>query len=72
MLAEAAVARHLSTARRTPQAAGAGADLIASLGMDSLRNEITGYCQLADRVIDQSRRRVLQGEQVPTEEKIST
>src|SRR6266852_9216627 len=50
-------------------AAGAG-DLIASLGIDSLRNEITGYCQLADRVIDQSRRRVLQGEQVPTEEKI--
>src|SRR5258708_2928100 len=50
-------------------AAGAG-DLIASLGIDSLRNEITGYCQLADRVIDQSRRRVLQGEKVPTEEKI--
>ena len=49
--------------------AGAG-DLIASLGIDSLRNEITGYCQLAERVIDQSRRRVLQGEQVPTEEKI--
>jgi IS5 family transposase len=49
--------------------AGAG-DLIASLSIDSLRNEITGYCQLADRVIDQSRRRVLQGEQVPTEEKI--
>src|SRR5258706_7863467 len=46
--------------------AGAG-DLIASLGIDSLRNEITGYCQLAERVIDQSRRRVLQGEQVPTE-----
>jgi transposase, IS5 family len=42
-------------------AAGTGADLIASLGIDSLRNEITGYCQLADRVIDQSRRRVLQG-----------
>src|SRR5438552_842323 len=40
--------------------AGAG-DLIASLGIDSLRNEITGYCQLAERVIDQSRRRVLQG-----------
>src|SRR2546430_2473549 len=49
--------------------AGAG-DLIASLSIDSLRNEITGYCQLADRVIDQSRRRALQGEKVPTEEKI--
>ena len=50
--------------------AGAGVDLIASLVIDSLRNEITGYCKLADRVIDQSRRRVLQGEKVPTEEKI--
>src|SRR6266700_960800 len=49
--------------------AGAG-DLIASLSIDSLRNEIAGYCQLTERVIDQSRRRVLQGEQVPTEEKI--
>lgn len=51
-------------------AAGAGADLIASVSIDSLRNEITGYCKLADRVIDQSRRRVLQGEKVPTGEKI--
>jgi IS5 family transposase len=51
-------------------AAGAGADLIANVGINSLRNEITGYCKLADRVIDQSRRRVLQGEKVPTEEKI--
>src|SRR5947208_11571208 len=50
--------------------AGAGADLIASLSIDSLRSEITGYCKLADRVIDQSRRRVLQREQVPTAEKI--
>src|SRR2546428_455438 len=51
-------------------AAGTGADLIASLSIDSLRSEIAGYCKLADRVIDQSRRRVLQGEKVPTEEKI--
>src|SRR5258708_5855935 len=51
-------------------AAGTGVDLITSLSIDSLRSEITGYCKLADRVIDQSRRRVLQGEKVPTEEKI--
>ena len=51
-------------------AAGTGADLITSLSIDSLRSEIAGYCKLADRVIDQSRRRVLQGEKVPTEEKI--
>lgn len=50
--------------------AAAGADLIASVGIDSLRKEITGYCQLADRAIDQCRRRVLQGETVPAEEKI--
>jgi transposase, IS5 family len=50
--------------------AGAGADLIARVRIDSLRNQVTGYCKLADRVIDQSRRRVLQGEKVPTGEKI--
>src|SRR5437773_1866775 len=50
--------------------AGAGADLIASLSIASLRRDMTGYCKLADRVIDQSRRRVLQGEQVPTAEKL--
>src|SRR5205814_10469202 len=46
-------------------AAGTGVDLTTSVAIDSLRTEITGYCQLADRVIDQSRRRVLQGEKVP-------
>jgi IS5 family transposase len=51
-------------------ASGAGVDLITSVAIDSLRNQIAGYCKLADRVIDQSRRRVLQGEKVPTEEKI--
>src|SRR6266487_4032545 len=51
-------------------AAGEGVDLITSMAIDSLRNQISGYCKLADRVIDQSRRRVLQGEKVPTEEKI--
>src|SRR3989440_2657486 len=35
-----------------------------------LRRKIDHYCQLGARVIDQSCRRVLQGEQVPTEEKI--
>jgi IS5 family transposase len=35
-----------------------------------LRRKIDHYCQLGARVIDQSRRRVLQGEQVATEEKI--
>ena len=35
-----------------------------------LRAEIAHYCQLGQRVIDQARRRVLEGEQVPTPEKI--
>ena len=37
---------------------------------DQLRKEITAYCELGDRVIDQTRRRVIEGEQVPTEEKV--
>lgn len=38
--------------------------------IEALRQEIRRHCELADRVVDQARRRVLQGEQVPTEEKI--
>jgi len=35
-----------------------------------LQREITRHCELGDRVISQTRRRVLHGEQVPTEEKV--
>ena len=44
--------------------------LVDRMVLDQLHAEITGYCGLADRVIDQTRRRVLQGEQVPSEEKV--
>ena len=37
--------------------------------IEQLRQPITAYCQLEDRVIDQRRRRVIHGEQVPAEEK---
>ncbi len=47
-----------------------GLDVIAGLVIDQLRQQITSYCDLADRVIDQTRRRVLQGEQVPSEQKV--
>jgi len=47
-----------------------GLDLVAGLAIDALRKQITTFCELGDRVIDQGRRRVLQGETVPTEEKI--
>jgi transposase, IS5 family len=45
-------------------------DPVDDIIIGELRRKIDHYCQLGARVIDQSRRRVLQGEQVPTEEKI--
>ena len=45
-------------------------DLFCALAIDGIRQEIGRYCGLADRVIDQARRRVLEGEQVPNAEKI--
>src|SRR5215831_1759957 len=47
-----------------------GKDLMATMKIDALRDEIAHYCGLGARVIDQARRRVLDGEQVPTAEKI--
>ena len=41
-----------------------------ALEIDDLRDEIAYYCGLGEQVIDQTRRRVLNGEQVPNEEKI--
>jgi IS5 family transposase len=47
-----------------------GKNLVADMTITELRKEIGHYCELGDRVIDQARRRVLQGEQVPNAEKI--
>jgi transposase, IS5 family len=47
-----------------------GIDVAAGLVIAQLRQQITSYCDLADRVIDQTRRRVLQGEQVPSDQKV--
>ena len=47
-----------------------GKDMIADLAIAETRKEIEHFCGLAIRVIDQSRRRVLGGEQVPNAEKI--
>ena len=47
-----------------------GKDIIADLAIAETRKEIEHFCGLGDRVIDQSRRRVLNGEQVPTVEKL--
>jgi transposase, IS5 family len=43
---------------------------MTTMKIDALRNEIAHYCGLGARVIDQARRRVLDGEQLPTAEKI--
>jgi IS5 family transposase len=40
------------------------------LAIQALRQEIEHYCQLGDHVIDQARRRVLEAEQVPSDQKI--
>jgi IS5 family transposase len=47
-----------------------GKDIIADLAVAELRKEIEHFCGLGARVIDQSRRRVLNGEQVPAAEKL--
>jgi IS5 family transposase len=51
-------------------AAMRGKDLLTALNIKALREEIAHYCTLGARVIDQAQRRVLDGEQVPTSEKI--
>jgi hypothetical protein len=40
------------------------------MAIDAIRDEIAHYCGLGERVIEQARRRVLDGEQVPNAEKI--
>src|SRR6267154_6336622 len=46
-----------------------GVDLLAGLAIDQVRQQITSYCDLGGRVIDQTRRRVIDGEVVPSEQK---
>ena len=47
-----------------------GKDMFADLAIEEIRRQIAHYCGLGSRVIDQARRRVLDGEQVPNAEKI--
>lgn len=62
----------LKNARQVVQKAGRvkGMDVMEQAVVDQLRKEITAYCELGDRVVDQTRRRVIEGEPVPTEEKV--
>jgi transposase, IS5 family len=47
-----------------------GNDLHTAIKIDAIRAEIAHHCQLGERVVDQARRRVLDGEQVPNAQKI--
>src|SRR6202521_2270997 len=63
VVANARTARENTTRMR-------GKDLFAAMTIDAIRDEIAHYCALGERVIDQARRRVLEGEQVPNADKI--
>ena len=45
-------------------------DAITRAGIDAICKQIADFCALGVRVLDQTRRRVLQGETVPAEEKL--
>jgi IS5 family transposase len=62
----------LANARRTLKATARsrGKTATDTLTIEELRNDLTDYCPLGDRVADQARRRVLNGEQVPASEKL--
>jgi transposase, IS5 family len=67
-IAEDVVACARSALEKRPNARGK--NLVDDLVMAGLRKQIDHYRGLADRVIDQARRRVVEGEQVPNAEKI--
>jgi transposase, IS5 family len=45
-------------------------DVLQEALLQKLRQEIAHYCELGERVLNQSRRRVLEGEKVPSSEKV--
>ncbi|MGA8313801.1 MAG: ISNCY family transposase, partial [Terriglobales bacterium] len=45
-------------------------DVVTRAAIDEICKQITSFCKLGERVIDQTRRRVLQGETVPAEKKV--
>ena len=46
-----------------------GLNFKEDMAITALRQQIEDYCQLADKVIQQTRRRVLEGETVPARER---
>ncbi|MBT1516716.1 ISNCY family transposase [Bradyrhizobium sp. SRL28] len=67
-IAEEVIESARTALRQTRKARGK--DMITDLAIAETRKEIEHFCGLGDRVTDQSRRRVLNGEQVPTAEKL--
>jgi IS5 family transposase len=67
-IAEEVVERARNVLRHTRRVRGK--DLLSHLALEDLRSQIEHYCRLGERVINQTRRRVLGGEQVPNAEKI--
>jgi transposase, IS5 family len=67
-IAEEVIESARTALRRTRKARGK--DMITDLAIAETRKEIEHFCALGARVTDQSRRRVLNGEQVPTVEKL--
>jgi transposase, IS5 family len=47
-----------------------GVDVVGRAVIDQLRRQITATCELGEKVINQTRRRVLDGEQVPVDQKV--
>jgi IS5 family transposase len=45
-------------------------DVLKGATVAALKQQIASYCDLGDRVLDQTRRRVVRGEQVPADEKV--
>ena len=45
-------------------------NVLAGTTIAALKQQIASYCALGDRVLDQTRRRVLRAEQVPADEKV--
>ena len=62
----------LANARQVVQKAARvkGLDVLSCARVEELCQQMTAYCELGDRVIDQTRRRVIDGEQVPADEKV--
>ena len=67
-IAEEVVAGARLVVQKTKNARGR--NLADKLAIDASKKEIEHFCELGDRVINQTRRRVLEGKQVPTAEKI--